>query len=64
MKFFYYYYHHHHHVEFVLVVCVERMRNTGHREKVRIHCPSYLTRAAVQCELTGGGVMRMNVLTE
>ena len=31
------------------------MRNIGYREKVRIHYPSYLIRAAVQCELTGGG---------
>jgi len=30
------------------------MRNTGYREKIRIHYPSYLTKTAVQCELTGG----------
>ncbi len=54
MKIFHHHHHHRYHVEFALVTCAERMRNTGHREKVRIHCPSCLTRAAVQCELTGG----------
>ena len=54
MKIFHHYRHHHHHVEFALIICAERMRNTGHREKVRIHYPSCLTKTAVQCELTGG----------
>src|SRR6266536_5831451 len=44
MKIFHHHHHHHHHVEFALVTCAERMRNTGHREKVRIHYPSCLTR--------------------
>ncbi len=29
------------------------MRNTGHHEKIRIHCPSYLIKTAVQCKLIG-----------
>src|SRR6266498_1657120 len=42
MKIFHH--HHHHHVEFALVTCAERMRNTGHREKIRIYYPSCLIR--------------------
>src|SRR6266511_338984 len=54
VKILHHHHHHHHHVEFALVTCAERIRNTGYREKIRIYYPSCLTKTAVQCELTGG----------